>query len=697
MSSQTITVSVAEVSFEGLEPSISTEEFVTVEAVASDVEFEGLIPVISGQITREVSTFADLQNIGRADDLGDTWSDGLDDDGNPTNKYDEWKMYDRYIQINDIDLDEANFHPIGHTDPTKTASSSDIEYFTGTYDGQGHKLHNGKIEWPNGDWISLFSFIDSGAEIKNLKVSLSVKANRQAAGITSTAYNSQINNCSMAGDVETDSVLYAPTGGIVGVLVESSVENCYCTGNITAKSGPAGGLAAQLTSGTIGNCYSTGDVVTATTSTYQYTGGFVGRVFSDGTISDCYATGNVEGHDLVGGFVGGCNGAINNCYSLGTVSSVDRGGAFSGGFIAATGADNNNYWDVDTSGIGTDGSTNESSMGTGKSTVNMQKFNTFDPEWDIITVTSISEEDRNTDKIWNIVDESSYPFLSWQVTSVNTSISIVTASIDFEGLEMSVITTQGVSVEIVLGSIEFDPLVPNIVTTKDNHVTDIPPPSTEFEGLSPTVYGEKDTDVVIEPAEITFKGKLPDTHTTTNVDIENVKSTIDFEGLEPSVSAIRNTSVEMPEEDIYFEALSPEASSTQFVAVTCVEALIEFEADTIEITGDIVTFIPIPSANISINSYPIGIEVTRNPVIVIPTYTLPLETFEPALPEILDRFCLEEIDLDFHIIEVDIEDGFYIEEVDLDFHIIEVEIVETFYLEEKRIDFFMEEVPLCKP
>jgi len=43
----------------------------------------------------------------------------------------------------------------------------------------------------------------------------------------------------------------------------------------------------------------------------------------------------------------------------------------------------------------------------------MKNITTFSgAEWDIITVNSLGE--RNPAYIWNIVDDETYPFLSWQ-------------------------------------------------------------------------------------------------------------------------------------------------------------------------------------------------------------------------------------------------------------------------------------------
>jgi hypothetical protein len=67
----------------------------------------------------------------------------------------------------------------------------------------------------------------------------------------------------------------------------------------------------------------------------------------------------------------------------------------------------NSFWDTETSGQAS------SDGGEGKTTVEMQDFDTFSGAgWDIVTVGGSGE--RNPAYIWNIVDDETYPFLSWQ-------------------------------------------------------------------------------------------------------------------------------------------------------------------------------------------------------------------------------------------------------------------------------------------
>jgi len=67
----------------------------------------------------------------------------------------------------------------------------------------------------------------------------------------------------------------------------------------------------------------------------------------------------------------------------------------------------NSFWDIETSGQAT------SSGGTGETTAEMKNIDTLSgAEWNISAVASSSM--RNLSYIWNIVDDETYPFLSWQ-------------------------------------------------------------------------------------------------------------------------------------------------------------------------------------------------------------------------------------------------------------------------------------------
>ena len=80
-------------------------------------------------------------------------------------------------------------------------------------------------------------------------------------------------------------------------------------------------------------------------------GGLVGDMAA-GKIANCYAAGDIEGSNQVGGFVGQIlQGRVEHNYAIGKVVAKMNYGGFAG---SGSGADN--YWDVETSMIGTDNS-----------------------------------------------------------------------------------------------------------------------------------------------------------------------------------------------------------------------------------------------------------------------------------------------------------------------------------------------------
>ena len=122
---------------------------------------------------------------------------------------------------------------------------------------------------------------------------------------------------------------------------------------------------------------------------------------NEGTVSNSYSAGSVSGSSCVGGLVGQNEGTVSNSYSAGSVS----GSTYIGGLVGKNEhAVSNSFWDTETSGqVTSDG-------GTGKTTTEMQDIATFSV-WDIIAVSS---GETNPAYTWNIVNEVTYPFLSWQ-------------------------------------------------------------------------------------------------------------------------------------------------------------------------------------------------------------------------------------------------------------------------------------------
>ena len=149
--------------------------------------------------------------------------------------------------------------------------------------------------------------------------------------------------------------------------------------------------------GTVSNSYSTGNVI----CTYM-AGGLIGM--NTGTVSDSYSRSNVTSETGASGLAGQNNGTISNSYSTGSVT----GDNYPGGLVGYNeGTVSGSFWDIETSGQAT------SAGGTGKTTAEMQHVTTFlEAGWNIIGVANPGALDLSY--TWNIVNEQTYPFLSWE-------------------------------------------------------------------------------------------------------------------------------------------------------------------------------------------------------------------------------------------------------------------------------------------
>jgi hypothetical protein len=222
--------------------------------------------------------------------------------------------------------------------------------FNGTLDGQGYEICDLFINRYESD-VGLFRYLNEGSIIKNI-------------GVVNFTVN----------DAGTN------VGSLVGLNEGGTVDNCYSTGNVTGYR-DIGGLVGHNYRGNISNSYSTGSV----TGQWTGVGGLVGTMSWGWTIINSYSTCSVSGN-LAGGS-GDIGGLVGDNYNIEKVIS--------------------SFWDTETSGQSISGG------GTGKNTTEMQDIATFsDAGWNITAVANTTMRDPSY--IWNIVNNVTYPFLSWQ-------------------------------------------------------------------------------------------------------------------------------------------------------------------------------------------------------------------------------------------------------------------------------------------
>jgi hypothetical protein len=275
--------------------------------------------------------------------------------------------------------------------------------FTGTIDGQGYEIRDLFIERPDEGYVGLFSCVGDGGLIRSTRVTnFTATGNNYVGGLI--GYSSgTVTDCHAMGCVYGDGII----GGLVGGLDDGTVRDSCSIATVTGLEN-VGGLIGHNYNGMVGSSYSAGNV---TGNDYNI-GGLVGSNSGDGTVHNSCSNSNVIGFLYTGGLVGynGGGSTISNSYSTGNVTGDDDN---IGGLVGYNGSASivaNSFWDIETSG-----QTN-SAGGTGKTTAEMQNITTFSGAgWDIVAVAD--PDMRNVSYIWNIVDDVTYAFLSWEPVS----------------------------------------------------------------------------------------------------------------------------------------------------------------------------------------------------------------------------------------------------------------------------------------
>ncbi len=255
-----------------------------------------------------------------------------------------------YRLVNDIDLSDIDWEPIGSVDTP----------FTGQLDGNGHTIsHLTVSKGAESQNVGLFGVI-FGAKLTNLtltdvkvtggtQVGALVGYSKEATDINGVNTAGMIGNCHVKGGVVTalsqiNTSAITRVGGLVGFndgnnlrpdTKESSYHYCSIdksSANVSVKgtdinAGDVGGLVG-CNHGMITNCYAAGNVEGG-----NLVGGLVG--LNTESIFESYATGHVTGHITVGGFVGSSQGRIVDCFSTGNVIANKPGGQYYGGFAGS--------------------------------------------------------------------------------------------------------------------------------------------------------------------------------------------------------------------------------------------------------------------------------------------------------------------------------------------------------------------------
>ena len=245
--------------------------------------------------------------------------------------------------------------------------------FRGKFNGNGHTISNLWINRPNTDYIGLFGYISTSADIQNLKLENADYVGKDYVGgfvgycnnansITSCAFNGKISGNDYIGGIcgynfndnydmtISDCFTYSHIkgrdyiGGICGYnkvynnnRLRSSVSDCISYNNIDGR---------DYIGGIYGCCYSYGED---------------GYSTSNITTSNCYSYNNINGNSYIGGVSGynynspngnGCDIIISNCYSYNHINGNSYIGGVSGYNYSYNSGNNN---DITTSDCFTNG------------------------------------------------------------------------------------------------------------------------------------------------------------------------------------------------------------------------------------------------------------------------------------------------------------------------------------------------------
>ena len=359
--------------------------------------------------------------------------------------FEQWLANDKFLDVNESLSQENGYYVVnnvtdfkqllafGENATLKFRLKSDLDLgdepnfyipcLAGEFDGNCYKISNLSFNFDFVYNVGLFGYLASGGNVTDLAAeNVNITGDESVGGLVGYSEGT-VSNSSSTGSVTGEGFV----GGLVGyVWYSSTVSNSHFTGTVTGDCN-VGGLVGQ-NGGTISNSYSSGTVSginwavgglvgrnldlgtvsnsysTASVASDNNVGGLVGE--NAGTVSNSYSSGDVTGNSVVGGLVGQSWGTVSNCYATGSVSgSSDVGGLV--GYNSYDATVSNSFWDTQTSGQPT------SDGGTGKTTAQMKNIATFSAVgWNVIAVADPGT--RNPSYIWNIVNNVTYPFLSWQ-------------------------------------------------------------------------------------------------------------------------------------------------------------------------------------------------------------------------------------------------------------------------------------------
>ncbi len=235
------------------------------------------------------------------------------------------KLFGKFKLTNNINLAGVNFEGFG----------SSSTPFTGEFDGNGFIVENAIVKTGGNNNKGLFNATD-GATIKKLGVvnikfeGLSTSKGDNIGGLVGSCKNTTIEECYVTGEVTGNDHV----GGFVGGNSDNvTIKNSYANVSITAGQQVGGFFGVTAGSVSIENSYFTGDLATTSRG---WSGGFIGLIDRQGTIemSGCVSIGNIASAEVAGYHIAGnmkdgdvergtVSKFVNNLYNIDAVFNTN--------------------------------------------------------------------------------------------------------------------------------------------------------------------------------------------------------------------------------------------------------------------------------------------------------------------------------------------------------------------------------------
>lgn len=202
-----------------------------------------------------------------------------------------------YILGADIDLaDFGGFEPIGVFEPLSEEEDETAlpeAAFTGSFNGNGHKISNITIEAGEKSGVGLFGAVSGvGSGVTNLEVeNITVDGGMYLGGVIGFAdWDAKVDSITLSGDNNITGTFLV--GGIVGAAHCPEITNCTAEANVVLngdKAQGAGIIVGGAEQCNIVNCSAIGGSVTATGSASLSIGAMAGCAQESEYVENCMA------------------------------------------------------------------------------------------------------------------------------------------------------------------------------------------------------------------------------------------------------------------------------------------------------------------------------------------------------------------------------------------------------------------------